>query len=231
MAILFTEALGRARSQYIKTLDSLSQSKGPLEKTISGKISRIFQASMLITPCVLVYKYPLSPVQGIIFAALAITVYDYVFPYFENSRYLKKTESTPQELVQKLIAQDNLLKNKFSVCLSGPIAEEVLFRGILQSVLTKLGQLIFIGSPEWVTPSFSIVTTAALFAIAHAPNVENNKYREIVQASFGGLLIGAASEQFGFATGTFTHIFINSWGYNSIWRHSLACTQRKIQNL
>lgn len=108
-------------------------------------------------------------------------------------------------------------KSLLAVSLFGPIAEEGIFRGLIQPLGTKSIQILvpaaaaaLFGTGLNVATAVSIVATSVLFGAAHYFNPHKNAHIQAVSATLGGLTWGLLSAQFGIGAAIAGHISNNS---------------------
>lgn len=108
-------------------------------------------------------------------------------------------------------------KESLEATLFGPIAEESLFRGGMQPLLTKAIEWIIPSTAAaLIGPSFSIAATTSIlvtgvfFGALHYLNPHKAALHQAVVASIGGVAFGALAAQFGFGAAVAAHIANNT---------------------
>ncbi len=106
-------------------------------------------------------------------------------------------------------------KSLLAVSLFGPIAEEGIFRGLIQPLVTKSIQILvpaataaLFGTGLSVATVVSIVATSVFFGAAHYFNPHKNAHIQAVSAALGGLTLGLLSAQFGIGASIAAHNLI-----------------------
>ena len=94
---------------------------------------------------------------------------------------------------------------------TGPLGEEILFRGLLQGAFNKVGSAIFKDKEVDVfshkiklAPLVSIVATSVLFGAVHAPNGPDS-LGQVISAGTGGLTLGLLRHRFGLISSLAAH--------------------------
>ncbi len=94
--------------------------------------------------------------------------------------------------------------------LIAPIAEELLFRGLIQNIFfLNVPQLLginYLDSPHYTI--FRIIATASLFATAHINYWEGKE--GILPEFASGIIFGIATEYFGMSSAIASHMLINA---------------------
>jgi membrane protease YdiL (CAAX protease family) len=113
--------------------------------------------------------------------------------------------------------QKHLRKSLLAVSFFGPIAEEGVFRGLIQPLVTKSIQILVpaataavFGTGLSVATVVSIVATSVLFGAAHYFNPHKNSHIQAVSATVSGFVMGILSAQFGIGASIAAHIANNS---------------------
>jgi membrane protease YdiL (CAAX protease family) len=108
-------------------------------------------------------------------------------------------------------------KSLLAVSLFGPIAEEGIFRGLIQPLVTRSIQILvpvaataLFGTGLSVATAVSIVATSVLFGAAHYFNPHKNAHIQAISTAIGGLTLGFLSAQFGIGASIAAHIAFNS---------------------
>jgi hypothetical protein len=133
------------------------------------------------------------------------------FTLLDRSGILPRTEEKNSKYQQAL--RDALLE----VSVFGPIAEEGVFRGIIQPLLTRTIQILlpaaavaFFGTPLSIAVFISVVASSILFGAAHYMNPHKNAHIQAISATVGGLVYGFLSAQFGIGASMAAHIANNT---------------------
>lgn len=110
----------------------------------------------------------------------------------------------------------NLVKSLLAVSLFAPIAEEGLFRGLVQPLLAKSIQILvpaaaaaFFG-PFTVATAVSVLATSVFFGAVHYFNPHKDSHIQALSATVGGLVYGILAAQFGIGASMAAHIANNS---------------------
>ncbi len=90
----------------------------------------------------------------------------------------------------------------FHLCLSGPIVEEVFYRGLLQNGLSLLTQV----------PTIGLLASSILFGYAHFHSHKKGNYGGALSAGTGGVVLGLMNQQFGIINSIYLHSLWNSIG-------------------
>ncbi len=151
----------------------------------------------------------LLPSFGLAYAITTRVLFMNIITAMILSRFIK-AESTKEYL-------DLLRNEQLKVTLTGPILEELIFRGFMLHILLLLIGLIF--PPAMILPflnvgisiaaATAITITAILFGLAHQGNAKNNHVQVIVTFC-SGLALGFFAVQFGLAVAIGAHIFNNT---------------------
>ncbi len=119
-----------------------------------------------------------------------------------------------------------LRSSLLNVSFFGPIAEEGIFRGYIQPLMTKAIQVLapaaavaLLGGGMSVAVVVSIVATSILFGAAHLINPHKGAHVQAISATVTGVVLGILSAQFGIGASIAAHI-----ANNSILGAALACT-------
>ena len=111
----------------------------------------------------------------------------------------------------------HIQKSLLATSLFAPIAEEGLFRGFIQPLLTKSVQILvpaaavaFFGAGLSVATAVSILATSIFFGAAHYMNPHKNAHIQAISCTIGGLVLGVLSAQFGIAAAFAAHIANNT---------------------
>jgi len=118
----------------------------------------------------------------------------------KNSEYMKQLFAFP--LLGTLIA---------------PVAEELVFRGGIQPLLTRTliwlvptTTAIFAGTGLSIAAAVSIVATAAIFGFAHIFNQHQNSHIQAIITAVEGVAFGILAAQFGLGASIAAHLTINT---------------------
>ncbi len=124
---------------------------------------------------------------------------------------IEDTEETSSQYSRLL--QNDLL----SGAVFAPLAEEAVFRGGIQPMLTKVFQMIvpasagaLIGTPLSIASSISIVATGILFGAVHYLNPHKGAFQQAVMASVNGVALGILASQFGIGSALAAHMAFNT---------------------
>ena len=101
--------------------------------------------------------------------------------------------------------------------LVAPIAEEGLFRGLVQPLavrailfLAPAAAAAFFGTGFTAAAVIATAATAALFGLAHAFNNHQNSYLQAINTTCSGIAFGLISVQFGLGACIAAHIMFNT---------------------
>ncbi len=104
----------------------------------------------------------------------------------------------------------------FYVSVIGPIAEEGIFRGVVQPLLTRAIQIIVPAAAAIAFGPFSIATTISIvasgifFGAVHYFNNHDGAHIQAVFASVTGVVYGTLAAQFGIGASIAAHIINNT---------------------
>lgn len=109
-----------------------------------------------------------------------------------------------------------LIGSLFYVSVIGPIAEEGIFRGIVQPLLTRAIQIIVPAAAAIAFGPFSIATTVSIvasgiiFGAVHYFNNHDGAHVQAMFASVTGIVYGILAAQFGIGASIAAHIINNT---------------------
>ncbi|MGC1878917.1 MAG: CPBP family intramembrane glutamic endopeptidase [Rhabdochlamydiaceae bacterium] len=147
---------------------------------------------------------------------LAVGTADFVFSAI-SLVVLSKTKIIKPQTDKNNEYDKHLLRSLLHVSVFGPIAEEGIFRGLVQPLLTKSVQVlipaatvIFFGTGLSVATAVAIVATSVLFGAAHLPNRHKNAHIQAMSATVSGVVMGILAARFGIGASIAAHIANNS---------------------
>jgi membrane protease YdiL (CAAX protease family) len=114
--------------------------------------------------------------------------------------------------------EKHIHKSLLEVALFGPIAEEGLFRGFMQPLLTRSIQIlvpaaataVFLGTGMGVATAVSIAVTAVVFGGIHYFNPHKDSHIQAVAATVSGVVMGVLAAQFGIGAAIAAHVANNT---------------------
>lgn len=110
----------------------------------------------------------------------------------------------------------SLEENFFDTAVFGPIAEEGIFRGIVQPLLTRAILIIVPAAagiafgPFTIATTVSVVVSGIFFGAVHYFNDHKDSDIQAVKASVSGIVLGFLSAQFGIGAAIAAHIVNNT---------------------
>jgi membrane protease YdiL (CAAX protease family) len=111
----------------------------------------------------------------------------------------------------------DIRKSLLAVVLFGPIAEEGIFRGFMQPLLTRGIQIlvpaataVLFGTGLSIATAVSIAATAVIFGAAHYFNPHKDSHVQAVSCTISGVVMGILAAQFGIGAAIAAHVANNS---------------------
>lgn len=153
---------------------------------------------------------------------LAMGVADFVVT-LAYTTLLAKTGILPLEEDNHSVFQKITRGNLFAGSVFIPIAEEGIFRGLLQpccaqaiQILIPAAEAALFGPQLSIAVVASIVATSILFGAVHYSNPHKNAHIQALTTGIGSLALGFLSAQFGIAASIAAHM-----GFNTL----ISCVQ------
>jgi membrane protease YdiL (CAAX protease family) len=147
---------------------------------------------------------------------LAVGTADFVFSAI-SLVILNKAKIIKPQIDKNNEYDKHLLRSLLHVSVFGPIAEEGLFRGLVQPLLTKSVQVlipaatvVFFGTGLSVATAVAIVATSVLFGAAHLSNPHKGAHIQAMSATVSGVVLGILAARFGIGASIASHIANNS---------------------
>jgi len=132
------------------------------------------------------------------------------------SGFLEKSQPVNLERMNKYI--DFIMRNPKAVIVKGPVLEELVFRGLLQPVLTK-GVAFIYGDKEIevfnhkikIAEAVGVTASSVLFGMAHLTN--GTGVQQVISTTLTGLVLGTLKNRYGLLSATSAHMTNNAIGW------------------
>lgn len=113
--------------------------------------------------------------------------------------------------------EKSILENPWLGTLVAPIAEEGIFRGLIQPLAMRCvlwaipaAGAALLGPGITIATTVAVVATAAIFGLAHAFNKHKNAHIQAITTTFSGIAFGLIAVQFGLPAAIAAHMVNNT---------------------